>query len=136
MCQESRGVEFSVPESVRAIDMLLLYRLSRDEDAEILSTFLALEPGEVPEIPGGLSTCEFAALFDDFKERAMSAYAGRLDEVTWTQYPDFQDWAFMRFLADNPLLADWEHYLDNDTIAREYSFKYTEKNGLIFHRNA
>lgn len=134
MCQEVQGVDFEVPESVRAADLLFLYRLSRDEDAEILSTFLALEPGEAPELPGGMSTCEFAELFDDFKERAMAAYSGRLDEVTWTQYPDFSDWAFTRFLANHPQLEGWEHYLDEDTIAREASFKYTEKNGLIFHR--
>ena len=134
MCQEAQGVDFTVPESIRAVDLLFLYRLSRDEDAKILSTFLALEPDEAPEIPGGLSTIEFAELFDDFKERAMAAYVGRLDEVTWTQYPDFSDWAFTRFLADNPQLDEWEHYLDADTIAREASFKYTEKNGLIFHR--
>ena len=135
MCQTAQGVEFAIPESVRAVDVLFLYRLSRDEDAEILSTFLALEPGEAPELPTGCTTLDFAVLFDEFKERAMSAYSGRLDEVTWTQYPDFQDWCFRRFLAEHPGAADYENYLDADAIEREYSCHYTEKNGFIFLRH-
>lgn len=136
MCQEAQGVEFPVPESVRAVDLLFLYRLSRDEDAEILSTFLALDPGEAPEIPGEMAAFEFLQLFDNFKMQVMAAYAGRLDEVTWTQHPDFRDWAFTRFLADHPGAEAWENYLGADAIEREYSFSYDEKNGLIFRRNA
>lgn len=136
MCQESRGVEFPVPESIRAVDLLFLYRLSLDEDAGILANFLAIDPGEAPELPAGCTTFDFGILFDDFKERAMAAYAGQLDEVTWTPYPDFSDWCFSRFLADHPGAAEWENYLDADAIAREYSCYFTEKNGLIFRRHA
>ena len=136
MCQVAQGVDFELPESVRALDILFLYRLSRDEDAEILSTFLALEPGEAPELPAGCTTFDFACHFDAFKERAMSAYAGRLDEVSWTQYPDLQDWCFMRFLVEHPGAADYANYLDAEAIEREYSCYYTEKNGFIFRRHA
>lgn len=136
MCQEAQGVDFTVPESVRAVDLLFLYRLSRDEDAEILSAFLALDPGEAPELPAGCTSFDFAILFVAFKERAMAAYAGRLDEVTWTQYPDFQDWCFSRFLAEHPGAAAYENYLDAEAIEREFSCYYTEKNGFIFRRHA
>ena len=135
MCQVAQGVPYEMPESVRAIDLLFLFRLARDEEADMLSAFLALDPGEAPELPNGMNTIEFASLFDEFKERVQDSFAGKLEDVTWTHHPDFNDWCFSRFLDDNPKAEEFENYLDADAIERSYSVYFCHYNGFVFSRH-
>ena len=124
MCTDPAGLP-GLPEPVNRDILGFFWSICRDEERETLLTFL-----------GRTSPALESFDFDGFRDDALNALAGSLSEVEWTRYPDFADWAFMRFLAAHPELSEYEHYLDGDTIAREYSFNYTEKNGLVFNRHA
>lgn len=124
MCTDTAGLP-GLPEPINRDILGFFLSICKDEERETLLTFLDLT---------SISLDSFD--FDDFRDDALNALVGSLSEVEWTKYPTFADWAFMRFLQTHPELAEYEHYLDEDTIEREYSFNYTEKNGLIFNLNA
>lgn len=124
MCTDPAGLP-GLPEPVNRDILGFFWSICRDEERETLLTFLDLT---------SLALDSFD--FEAFREKGLNALAGSLIEVEWTKYPDFADWAFMRFLGEHPELAEYEDYLDGDKIEREYSFNYTEKNGLVFNRHA
>lgn len=124
MCTDPAGLP-GLPEAINRDILGFFWSICRDEERETLLTFLDLTSPALDSFD-----------FDAFRDDALNALAGSLSEVEWTKYPDFADWAFMRFLDAHPELAEYEDYLDGDKIEREYSFNYTEKNGLIFNRHA
>lgn len=132
MVTAQENIPFTVPESLTAAALEFLALLFTHENADILAAFLHLEPGEWPDFSADKTILR---IFDEFTENALAKFAGYLADVTWTQYPDFSDWAFMRFLEENPGAGEYENYLDQEKISASYSCRFWEYDGMIFARH-
>lgn len=122
MLQCSQNFSFEIPEYFTPRLACILWAIANYEDPELLDAYLACE---------GLDAAEKPA---DIIDAAENALAGRLDDVCWTQYPDFSDWAFSRFLEEHPKAKEFENFLDSDAIARNASVYYQQNAGYVFAR--
>lgn len=132
MVTAQENIPFTVPESLSAAGLEFLALLFTHEDSDILAAFLHLEPGEWPDFSEEKTILR---IFDEFTENALEKFAGYLSDVPWTEYPDFSDWAFMRFLEENPGAVEYENYLDEEIIANSYACRFCEYAGMIFARH-
>lgn len=124
MCTDPAGLP-GFPESCTRESLRFFFEVCKDNNADLYLAYLELNP----EAPANWNYIEFC---DNVNE----ALAGDLSEVNWTNYPDFKDWAFLKFLQAHPELSEWEDYLDVDRIEREYNLEYDLKNNWIFRRHA
>lgn len=124
MCTDPDGLpEF--PETCNKDALFFFWQICRDEDKELLLDFLTLNPSASNDFN-----------FDAFRDDAMNAYVGAISDVSWTKYPDFEDWAFARFLESHPELSEYEDILSEEAIARQASFMYYYINDSVFSRHA